>query len=66
VSVIMAVVGSVLAAGLALLKIALPIVLIFLVGRWLWCRVRKTDGGEKPGTSTPPPPTTEPGFDPGI
>jgi len=64
VSVIVAVVGSLLAAGLALLKIALPIILIFLVGRWVWGRVRKSDGGTTPGSTTPP--TTEPGFDPGL
>jgi hypothetical protein len=65
VSVIVAVVGSVLAAGLALLKIALPVVLIFLGICWLWRSVRKNGGkGSSPDTSTPP--TTEPGFDPGI
>jgi hypothetical protein len=65
VGVVVAVAGSVLAAGLALLKIALPIILICLVGGWLWRRVRKNgDTGSAPGTSTPP--TTEPGFDPGI
>ena len=65
VSVIVAVVGSLLAAGIALLKIALPIILIFLVGRWIWGRVgAKRDKGSTPDTSTPP--STEPGFDPGI
>jgi len=60
VGVIMAVVGTMLAAGLALLKIALPIIVVVLVARWVWgmVRGRRGDAGT---TSESTPPATPPG-----
>jgi hypothetical protein len=54
VGVLMTIVGSLLAVGIAFLKIAIPVVLLFIVLRWIWRRVcaRRGDGGPKPDTST--------------
>jgi len=62
VSVIMAVVGTMLAAGIALLKIAIPVVLIFFLLRWIWRKVRsrRGDTGPTSDTSTGTPPGAEP------
>lgn len=60
VGVIMAVVGTMLAAGLALLKIALPIIVVVLVARWVWGMVRGRRG-DTGTTSESTPPATPPG-----
>jgi len=58
VGVITAVVGSLLAAGIALLKVALPIILVVLLVRWIWRQTRAPRGnagdagGPAPDTST--------------
>lgn len=57
---IMGVISAVLAAGLALLKIALPILLVVWVVRWFMAgRNGKHEGGE-PGPSTDATPGTDP------
>jgi hypothetical protein len=56
VSVLMTVVGGVLAAGIALLKFALPVILIVWFASWAFkkLRARRGDAGSPPATSTPP------------
>jgi hypothetical protein len=58
---IIGVISAVLATGFALLKIALPILLVVWLLRWFFAR---RNGGNGKEERTEPGPTTDPGADP--
>lgn len=64
VGVVVTVVGALLAASVAILKVALPVILVVMVGMWIWKRVR---GNGSSGTTPDvrdvpdmPPPSADP------
>jgi hypothetical protein len=57
---ILGVISAVLAAGFALLKFALPILLVVWLLRWLFCRRNGNNGTPQRGDAGP---TTDPGAD---
>jgi hypothetical protein len=66
VSLLMTAVGGILAAGLVMLKVALPIVLVVWLATWLFKKVRRRGDATPPSSTGPATPATPEGFDPTI